>query len=446
VTLRFGTDGVRGDADTELPPHLVVALGRAAARVLGSDRPFVVGRDTRVSGARLEADLAAGLAEEGAPVSPVGVLPTPGVAFLAARAGLPAAMISASHNPFTDNGIKLFAPGGRKLDGGVEGEIERAWRALAGAPTSAPTPEVVPVPDARDAYVEHLVDAIAGRRLEGLRVVLDCANGAASGVAPAVLERLGARVTVLHAAPDGRNINDACGSMHPAGLQAEVVARGADAGLALDGDADRVVAVDERGALVDGDRIIAIAAIDLHERGLLRHDTVAITVMSNLGVRRALEHAGIDVVETPVGDRNVLLALEQGDLSLGGEQSGHIVFRDLATTGDGTLTGVLLLDRVARAGSSLGALASVVEPVPQLLEAIRVDAPVDLSSPGLRAAIDAVGAELGSAGRVLVRASGTEPVVRLMVEAPTTEAARTALARLRDAVHAALGGPGDHPS
>ena len=438
--LRFGTDGIRGNADADLTPDLVVALGRAAAAVFGTDLPFIVGRDTRRSGTRLRDDLAAGLHAGGATVRDAGVVPTPGLAFLASRARCPALMISASHNPWPDNGIKLFAPGGRKLDDATEQRIEDELRVRTGEPVGADAPFIEEEPP--DGYLAHLVAAIDGRGLDGLRVVLDCANGAAYEIGPAVFRALGAEVTVLHATPDGTNINEACGSTSPHDLQAAVVAAGADVGLAFDGDADRMLAVDERGEIVDGDQIMVIAALDMHDRGLLRNDAVAVTVMSNLGLRQALDPAGIGVVETPVGDRHVFAVMEARDLVLGGEQSGHVIFRDLATTGDGILTGLLLADRMHRAGKSLSQLASVMHHVPQLLESVRVASRPDLgSAPALAAEIAAVEAELGSGGRVLVRASGTEPVIRIMVEAPTEAGARSALARLHRATELAFGVP-----
>lgn len=441
--LRFGTDGIRGNADVDLTSELVVGLGRAAARVFGVERPFLVGRDTRRSGPRLLHDLAVGLHAEGAVVRDAGVLPTPGLAFLASSLGCPALMISASHNPWTDNGIKLFATGGRKLDDATEGRIEDEVRACVLAPISMHQPLVGIVPQPNTTYVEHLVASLVGRHLDGLRVVLDCANGAAYELGPAALRSLGAEVLVMHASPDGTNINAACGSTHPADLQAKVVASGADAGLAFDGDADRVLAVDEGGVLVDGDQIMVIAALDMKERGVLRNNAVAVTVMSNLGLHHALTPAGIEVVETPVGDRQVFSAIEEHDLVLGGEQSGHVIFRDLATTGDGILTGLLLLDCVHRARRPLSALAAAMTHVPQLLESVRVASRPDLgSAPGLVAEVAAVEAELAERGRVLVRASGTEPVIRIMVEAPTVEAATAALARLRRATEDAFGTAG----
>jgi len=445
MTLRFGTDGVRGVANRDLTPELVTALGRAAARVLGADRPFVVGRDTRLSGPLLEAALVAGLCSEGADVERVGVLPTPGVAYLAQLFDAPAAVISASHNPYPDNGVKLFARGGRKIADAPEQRIELELRRLvdAGAGDGPDGPGVGVGRDRLGAaadYIAHLVAALGGRRLDGESVVVDCGNGAAFEVAPWALRVQGASVRVLHDQPDGTNINAGCGSTAPGELQQAVLAAGANAGLAFDGDADRVIAVDERGDLVDGDQMLAIIALDLHERGELEGDAVVATVMSNLGLRRALTERGIELVETPVGDRNVLTALEERGLSLGGEQSGHVIVTDLATTGDGTLTGMLLLDVVARSGRPLSELAAVVEPLPQVLRSVQVPDGAALEDDGaFRAELEAVEQQLGVDGRVLVRPSGTEPVVRVMVEAPTTEQAETAATRLAAAVERACG-------
>ena len=445
MTLRFGTDGVRGVANRELTPELVTALGRAAVRVLGADQPFVVGRDTRRSGPMVEAALVAGLCAEGADVVLTGVLPTPGIAYVARERGAPAAVISASHNPFTDNGIKLFAAGGRKIPEALESEVERELRELAMAPPE-PGPEGVGVGvssehrSALDDYVASLVDALQGRQLTGLHVVVDCGNGAAFRAAPTALRALGATVDVVHASPDGVNINAECGSTHPGDLQEAVLVARADAGLAFDGDADRVIAVDERGALVDGDEILMVTALDLHDRKLLRGDAVVATVMSNLGLRRALAPYGITVVETPVGDRNVLDVLEQRNLTLGGEQSGHVIFADHATTGDGTLTGIFLLDIMARRGRSLSELASVLERVPQILRNVAVDGADSLrSDAAFWSRVRDVDDELGDDGRVLVRPSGTEAVVRVMVESTDADAATEAADRLVELVEYAAG-------
>jgi phosphoglucosamine mutase len=444
MTLRFGTDGVRGVANVELTSELVTALGRAAARVLGPDEPFVIGRDTRRSGPMLEAALVAGLCAEGADVVLVGVLPTPGVAHVARERGAPAAVISASHNPFGDNGIKLFAPGGRKIPEALEHEVEQELRALAvSQPEPGPEGYGVGVSSehrgALDDYVAMLVDSLQGRQLSGLHLVLDCGNGAAFRAAPSALRALGATVDVIHASPDGVNINASCGSTHPQELQEAVLVSRADAGLAFDGDADRVIAIDERGQLVDGDEILAIAGIDLHDRKQLRGDAIVATVMSNLGLRRALEPYGIEVIETPVGDRNVLDVLEQRNLTLGGEQSGHIIYADHATTGDGTLTGIFLLDTMARRGRSLSELASVVTRVPQVLRNVAVEGADGLArDAAFWSRVRDVDDELGADGRVLVRPSGTEPLVRVMVEATDPEAAEDAAERLVELVqHAA---------
>jgi phosphoglucosamine mutase len=452
VTLRFGTDGVRGVANAELTPELVLALGRAAARVIGQgpsggQRPrFLIGRDTRLSGPLLQAALSAGLATEGADVGDLGVLPTPGVAFLSAADGLPAAVISASHNPFPDNGVKFFSPGGRKLSDDTEAQLEAELdRLLAepsadGRPTSADLGRMLPAHERGvERYAESLVASVGSRGLAGLSIVLDCANGAASEVAPAVLRRLGADVTVINDAPDGVNINDGSGSTHPEGLQRQVVARGAALGLAFDGDADRVLAVDHTGALVDGDQLIAICALDRRDQGRLPGDTVVITVMSNLGFRQAMEREGISMVETDVGDRYVLEEMERGGWALGGEQSGHIIFGDLATTGDGLLTGLQVLDVMARNRRTLADLAGVMVRLPQVLRNVPVARRGMVASEDVTLAVKDVQAKLGDRGRVLVRASGTEAVVRVMVEAVTEVEADAACDFLCRAVRQSLG-------
>jgi phosphoglucosamine mutase len=455
VTLRFGTDGVRGVANAELTPELVLALGRAAARVLGpgggEHRRFLVGRDTRISGPLLQAALSAGLAAEGADVADVGVLPTPGVAFLSAADRLPAAMISASHNPFPDNGVKFFSPGGRKLSDDTEAHLEAELdRLLAGSGTAAGIASRCTGPAvgrllpgharATERYAESVMASIEGRRLAGLSVVLDCANGAASEVAPAVLGALGAEVAVINDTPDGANINDGCGSTHPMALQREVLARGAAVGLAFDGDADRVLAVDHTGALVDGDQLIAVCALDRRARGRLPGDTVVVTVMANLGFRHAMAAHRIAVVETDVGDRYVLEAMEKGGWALGGEQSGHVIFGDLATTGDGLLTGLQVLDIMARSGRSLADLAGVMVRLPQVLRNVpRGPGHHPNGSEDVTLAVNAVQNELGDRGRVLIRPSGTEPVVRVMVEAVSEAEAQAASEVLCRAVRQAVG-------
>ena len=428
MSLKFGTDGVRGVAFEELTPELVFALGRAAARVLGTDEPFYVGRDTRESGPPLQAALASGLVGEGARVVDLGVIPTPGVAYVCAQRNAPGAVLSASHNPFQDNGVKFFARGGLKLTDDVEEQLEEQLQDLLGSPTSV-TQEAEP--DAVAEYARHLLASIEGRRLDGLSVVLDCAHGAASAIAPRVFEAAGARVTVLNNAPTGTNINDRCGSTHPEALQAEVVRVGADAGLAFDGDADRMLAVDADGNLVDGDHILAVCAVDRHERGRLHDDTLVVTVLANMGLRIAMERHGVRVIETAVGDRYILEAMAGGDWVLGGEQSGHIIHRDLATTGDGMLAGLQLLDVVARSGRTLADLASVMTRLPQVMINVRgVDCKRLDDTPSIWALVDKESAELGSAGRVLLRKSGTEPIVRVMVEAATEPQAHDVAERI----------------
>ncbi|HSP04954.1 MAG TPA: phosphoglucosamine mutase [Acidimicrobiales bacterium] len=443
--LSFGTDGVRGVANQDLTPELALALGRASARVLGGDA-VVIGRDTRRSGPMLEAALAAGYASEGVAVTLLGVVPTPTVAHAAAARGVPGAMISASHNPFPDNGIKLFAAGGTKLADEDEDQLEAELAHLLGSgggdrPTGAGVGSVA----ADDgtlarAYADDLHRAIGGRNLAGLSVVLDCAHGAASAIAPEVLRAAGVEVTVVHAEPDGVNINADAGSTSPEALQRAVVDHGADVGLALDGDADRLLAIDAGGTLVDGDHVIAILAIDRQAQGRLPDDTVVATVMSNLGFRQGMARRGITVVDTKVGDRYVLEALARTGAALGGEQSGHVIQADLATTGDGLLTALTLLDVVHRTGRPLGDLAAdAMTSLPQVLVNVRLER----RDPDLveRLAGDVVEAEarLGDDGRVLVRPSGTEPLIRVMVEAPTAEQAQQEADTLAAAVRRLAG-------
>jgi phosphoglucosamine mutase len=423
--VRFGTDGIRGVANVELTPELVLALGRAIARTIAATA-FVVGRDTRRSGPMLQAALSAGLASEGADVIDVGVLPTPAIAWASAVRDLPAVVISASHNPFADNGIKLFAAGGLKLDiateTAIEDELERildpaakGLRSLEGHGVGYLATEA----GVGDSFVAHLDSLVSGRTLQGLRMVVDTANGAASGLATALYERLGAEVVSIGCEPDGTNINDGCGSTDTDALARVVVEHEADLGLALDGDADRLLAIDATGRLADGDELLALFALDLAEQGLLAGNSVVVTVMTNLGFRNAMEGRGILVAETPVGDRQVLAALDEGGLSLGGEQSGHIIFRKLATTGDGLLTGLMLADLLARSGKPLAALLQgLVTHVPQVL--VNVPVPDTELLDGADAVWSAVAEEeerLAGAGRVVLRPSGTEPVVRVMVEA-----------------------------
>jgi phosphoglucosamine mutase len=442
VSRLFGTDGVRGVANTELTPELALGLGRAVVRTLreeGVDRPRVaVGRDPRASGEMLEAALCAGLCSAGGDAVLLGILPTPGVAYLATHLGANAgAVISASHNPVEDNGIKFFGADGYKLTDAEEDRVEELCQVTyEDRPTGPAIGRVVPAAGAREAYVEHLVGA-ADADLSALRVVAACANGAASVVAPDVLRRLGCQVVAVNADPDGTDINAGCGSTYPDVVGAAVTAHGVDVGLAFDGDADRLIAADHRGAVVDGDQILAILAERNHRMSGLR--SVVTTVMTNLGFRQAMERLGIEVVETKVGDRYVLEAMLAGGHVLGGEQSGHLIFTDHATTGDGTLTAVKLLSAVAESGQPLADLAGVMTRLPQVLVNVRVaDRDRLPDADGVWEAVKMEEAGLDGAGRVLVRASGTEPLVRVMVEADTEERANDVADRLAGVVTKAL--------
>ena len=436
--MQFGTDGVRGVALTELTTEFAMRLGRAAARVLGVDgvTNVVVGGDTRESTATLDQALCDGFALEGIDVVRLGVAPTPQVAFEAQRRDALGAVVSASHNVWTDNGIKLFARGGVKLTDEVERRIEAELDALAAEPASpsAERGRIVETGADHDAYIAHVVGFLEGLDLDGLRIVLDAANGAGHVIGPEVLRAAGADVIVVAAAPDGRNINDGCGATAPALIAAAVLEHGAEVGIALDGDADRLIAVDHTGRVVDGDHIIAITANDLRARGELRDDTVVVTVMTNLGFRLAMRDVGIEVVETAVGDRYVLEALAAGGFSLGGEQSGHVIFADHATTGDGILTALALLDAVRRSGRSLAELATdAMTSLPQVLVNVRVARRMPDAADRLAEEIAVAERELGATGRILVHASGTEPLVRVMVEAPTHEQAQSVADSLADA-------------
>jgi phosphoglucosamine mutase len=436
----FGTDGVRGRANDDLTPELALSLAVAAAHVLAerdvSHRPVaVVGRDPRASGEMLEAAVVAGLASAGADVLRVGVLPTPAVAYLVADTAADlGVMLSASHNPMPDNGIKLFAAGGHKLPDEIEDEIERAMSQRWVRPTGPGVGRVRDLPDATERYIRHLVGSLP-YRLDGLRVVVDCANGAAWQVAPEVYRRAGAEVVEIHAEPDGLNINEGCGSTHLEPLRKAVVSHGADIGIAHDGDADRCLAITSNGADVDGDQILAILAIAAKSAGTLAADTLVATVMSNLGLHIAMRKHHISLITTTVGDRYVLDELRGKGLSLGGEQSGHVVMSRYATTGDGVLTGLHLMARMAETGSSLTDLASVVRRLPQVLVNVSVaDKRTAVSAAEVRAAMVGAKEELGDTGRVLLRPSGTEPLVRVMVEAPTEEQANAIAGRIADAV------------
>lgn len=436
----FGTDGVRGRANDNLTPELALSLAVASAHVLAerdaSHRPVaVVGRDPRASGEMLEAAVVAGLASAGADVLRVGVLPTPAVAYLVADTGADlGVMLSASHNPMPDNGIKLFAAGGHKLPDDIEDEIERAMSQGWVRPTGAGVGRVRDLPDAAERYVRHLAGSVP-HRLDGLRVVVDCAHGAAWQVAPEAYRRAGADVVAIHAEPDGLNINEGCGSTHLEPLRKAVLSHGADLGIAHDGDADRCLAVTANGTDVDGDQIMAVLAIAAKTAGVLAADTLVATVMSNLGLHIAMQEHGIRLITTTVGDRYVLDELRGKGLSLGGEQSGHVVMSRYATTGDGVLTGLHLMARMAETGSSLADLASVVRRLPQVLVNVVVtDKRTAVSAPEVRAAMTGAQEELGDSGRVLLRPSGTEEMVRVMVEAQTEAQANAIAARIAEAV------------
>ena len=442
----FGTDGVRGLANVDVTAELALDLAVAAARVLADAGEFaghrplaVVGRDPRASGEFLAAAVTAGLASAGVDVLDVGVLPTPGVAHLTDALGADlGVMLSASHNPMPDNGIKFFSRGGHKLDDAIEDLIEARLREDWDQPTGTAVGRIRSHPRGQEQYAEHLLGFLP-HRLDGLRVVVDCAHGAASAVAPEVLRRAGADVIAIGADPDGWNINDGCGSTHLEVLQAAVREHGADAGIAHDGDADRCLAVDAAGATVDGDQILAVLALALRDEGRLKADTVVSTVMANQGFRQAMHQAGVTVVETAVGDRYVLEAMKAGGFCLGGEQSGHVVLLEEATTGDGLLTALHLLARVAASGKPLAELADVVQRLPQvLINVTDVDRARAQSDPDLQAAVAAASAELGADGRVLLRPSGTEPIVRVMVEAATQQRAQRVATDLADVVRTAL--------
>ncbi len=463
----FGTDGVRGVAGHDLTARLATDLAGAVADTLGDAGAFaaaraanrrplaLVGRDPRASGEFLEAAVVAGLAGAGVDVLRLGVIPTPAVAYLTAQLGEFGVMLSASHNPAPDNGIKFFGQGGLKLPDDVEDEIEDRIKRRGSAAAGVPEGGFGRVSDAlaeHARYVNHLVSSLqaagsssgadtarGGMPLSGLRVVVNCAHGAAYQIAPEALRRAGADVIAIGAEPDGLNINQGCGSTSLDALSAAVVAHNADAGIAHDGDADRCLAVDAAGQVVNGDQILAILALGFKEAGRLTGDTVVTTVMSNLGFRLAMRDAGIQVVETAVGDRYVLEAMRAGQYALGGEQSGHVIMLGHATTGDGILTGLQLLDAVARRGQPLDELAKVMTRYPQVLINVKgVDKSRAASDPQLAAAVADAERELGTLGRVLVRPSGTEPAVRVMVEAADPLDAERVAARLAESVRAAL--------
>ncbi|RZU64188.1 phosphoglucosamine mutase [Microterricola gilva] len=447
----FGTDGVRGLANRELTADLALGLAQAAAAVLtkgrraeerraAGRRPVaVVARDPRISGEFLTAAVSAGLASSGVDVLDAGVLPTPAAAFLIADIGADfGVMLSASHNPAPDNGIKFFAFGGTKLPDEVEDRIEAYLDKEVLLPTGGDVGRIRRFADAEDRYVLHLLGTLPNR-LDGIHVVLDCAHGAASGVSPEVFTNAGARITLIGADPDGMNINDGVGSTHLDKLAKAVLEHGADVGIAHDGDADRCLAVDHEGNVVDGDQIMAILAVAMKERGHLTNDTLVATVMSNLGLRKAMAANDITMIQTKVGDRYVLEELNADGLALGGEQSGHVIMTEYATTGDGVLTGLHLVAEMARTGKSIAELASVMTVYPQILVNVRgVNHTAMAGDEGIADAVRAAEAELGDTGRVLLRPSGTEPMVRVMVEAADQATADRLAHSLADVVRERL--------
>ncbi len=442
----FGTDGVRGLANRDLTADLAIKLAQAAAIVLGEDarsrgiKPkAVIGRDPRISGEFLAAAISAGLAGSGVDVFDAGVLPTPATAFLTADLDADfGVMISASHSPAPDNGIKFFSRGGHKLPDLIEDKIEAAMNGEKLAPVGAAVGHVQRFADAEDRYIVHLLRSLPNR-LDGLKVVVDCAHGAAAGVSPQVFTDAGAKVFVIGAEPDGNNINLGYGSTHMSALQTAVLEHGADFGVAHDGDADRCLAVDASGAIIDGDQIMAILALSLKERGQLARNTLVATVMSNLGLRIAMQENNIEMIETGVGDRYVLEEMRAGGYTLGGEQSGHVIFSQFATTGDGILTGLKIGAEMARTGKSLAELASVMTIYPQVLinvpgvDKTRVDTDAELQK-----VVAEAEADLHGTGRVLLRASGTEPLVRVMVEAAEAGAAQSWAERIARVVEKQL--------
>ena len=451
--LTFGTDGVRGEFGKELTETYAANLAEVAAQVLQCKK-VVIGRDTRESGSALEDAIAEALTRIGVEVQLMGVAPTPAIAFAAHKHGVVAIAITASHNLFQDNGIKIFAAGGLKLSDDQQASIEREMiardsAAHDGARTQSDASNkiasdnkklVAERPELLQEYCDWLVDLAPRDAFKNLHVALDCANGAFSYVAPEVFSKLGATVTTVNATPDGRNINLQCGATHPSALVEVVKSVGANFGVAFDGDGDRLIAVDDKGQIVDGDHLLAISALDMKTQGTLRGNKVVVTVMTNIGFHKAMKSAGIEVLTTPVGDRSVLLALEENSLSLGGEQSGHIIYRDFATTGDGLLAAIKLAAVVVKSKKTLNEVAvNAMTSFPQVLVNLRIAKRVEGVDSIFRSEIEAAEKALGESGRVLVRASGTEPMVRVMVEAPQQEVAEQVAATLADAISARLG-------
>lgn len=426
--IRFGTDGIRGVAVSELTPALCLELGRAVATVF-PDRDVVIGRDPRRSGSVLEAALAAGAGAQGARVRLVGVVPTPALAWIAREDDAIGMMVTASHNPWPDNGVKVFGPGGVKLDDATQTRIEELLGTSRAFERHGDGVGVIEADTgAADRYRHWVTNLSANSALSGLRMVVDAANGAMAAFAPAVLRAMGAEVIAVGLGDEGLDINEGCGATHPSTAAAAVVAHGADLGVCFDGDGDRLIALDAQGGVVDGDRLLALFALDRAQQGRLEGSGVAVTVMTNLGFHHAMARAGIPVATTPVGDRHIADALESRRWVLGGEQSGHVIQRDLSPTGDGLLAAVTLADLLRRSGRALGDLArEVMEAVPQVLVNVRLDPGVDTARllDALSGPLADVERELGSEGRVLVRASGTEPLVRIMVEAPGADRAES---------------------
>jgi len=442
--LTFGTDGVRGKFGTELTESYAADLAVVAAQVLQC-KTVVIGRDTRESGVLLETAIANALVKEGIETQLMGVAPTPAIAFSAMRQNVVAIAITASHNLYQDNGIKIFGAGGRKLSDSEQEEIEkqlleRTRKSASGAIGASSDSAKTAKPELVKEYCDWLSQIVDTTDFSKIHVVLDCANGAYSNVAPEVFTKLGATVTTINATPDGRNINEQCGATHPAMLCSVVKSVGAHFGIAFDGDGDRLIAVDETGEIVDGDHLIAISATEMKRRGTLRNNKVAVTVMTNIGFHQAMKKAEIEVVTTPVGDRSVLAALEENSLVLGGEQSGHIIYRDLATTGDGLLAALMLSAIVAGAKKTLGEIASAaMTSFPQVLINLRVSKRVENIEKLFESEIAVAEKSLQANGRVLVRASGTEPMVRVMVEASQQATAESVAATLAQAITTRLG-------
>ena len=440
MTLSFGTDGVRGPAPETLDQRFVACLATAASEILSADR-WIIGRDTRESGPALSEAIMSAIGRNGLTAVDTGVIPTPVVAYLSNIENSGGIVVSASHNPWTDNGVKIFAPGGRKLRDEEQSMIEKRLNELL-VDTSAVTQQSVdPIQhaDPTDAWINSIVDALGNRTLEGAHLVVDCANGSASRIAEPLFHQLGARVDTINNEPDGRNINQGCGSTSPQMLAEAVKSSGADLGLALDGDADRLIAVASNGALIDGDKQLCLFAIDLDQRELLANRSVVITVMSNFGLRQAMQQADITTIEVPVGDRNILTRLDAGDAALGGEQSGHLIFRDHATTGDGLLSGALLTDLILRSGKNSAELANeAMHQVPQVIVNVPVTSKSAEITTQIQEEIELTEARLADKGRVLVRASGTEAVIRVMVEATEETLAQTEAQHLAAIVQASI--------